>query len=170
MIYQTQVRAGETHIGSVGGHTIVSIVTPTLSVGATYVANDYVGTDHTPMSFTLARVNAGSGVIVGATLIDYAVASVAAELWLFSATLDMGHDSDAFSLTDAQALTCIGVIPFSTYYASALNSISTGTIPNGGLPFVCGAGVKTIFGCLVTRGAPAYTNGLVSVRLAALAD
>jgi len=165
------LKAGEAHIGEVGGKAIAITVTPTLTVGATYVANDFVGTNNTAMTFAgAARIAAGSGTVIGATLIDYVVASAAAELWLFSAApAGLGLDSAAFTITDADSLLCIGVIPFSTYYASALNSVSSGSIPNSNLPFKLASGTS-LFGALVTRGAPAYTNGLVSVRVVIAQD
>jgi hypothetical protein len=161
------ITAGETHLGEVGGRGLPITVTPTLTVGATYVANDFVGTNNTAMTFAgAARVTGGSGRVIGATLHDFVIASVAAELWLFSvAPAGLGLDSAAFTITDADNLLCIGVIPFNTYYASALNSHSVGTIPNGELPFKCPVGATSLFGALVTRGAPAYTNGLVSVSI-----
>ena len=163
--------AGEAHAAQVGGHTLIVTVTPTLTVNATYVAGDYVGTDHTAMSFSVARVNAGSGTVISALLVSYVVTTVACELWLFDVTpAGLPDDSAAFTITDADALTCIGVIPFNTYYASALNSISRGEVGLG-IPFVCGAGVKTIFGAIVTRGAPAWeTDGDISIRLGVLQD
>ncbi len=167
----TRIAAGETHLGAVGGHTAIVTVTPTLTVHATYVANDFVGESGVPMTFAVARVNAGSGTVISAALIDYIPASVAAELWLFDTTVTPPADSAAWTISDAHALTCIGVIPFSTYYASAVNSVSMGSV-GVGIPFVCGAGVKNIFGCLVTRGAPAYINtaGDVVVRLGVIQD
>ena len=159
------LKACEAHIGEVGGKGLQITVTPTLTVGATYAANDFVGTDHTGMTFAGAgRIAAGSGRVIGAILHDYVIASVAAELWLFTVPpAGLGLDSAAFTITDN--LTCIGVIPFNTYYASALNSISNGTIPNGQIPFKCAAADTALYGALVTRGAPAYTNGLVSVSI-----
>lgn len=157
--------AGELHIGEVGGKGLQITVTPTLTVGATYVANDFVGTSATGMTFAgAARIAAGTGRVIGAILHDYVLASVAAELWLFTVTpAGLPADSAAFTITDN--LTCIGVIPFNTYYASALNSISNGTIPNGQIPFKCAVADTALYGALVTRGAPPYTNGLVSVSI-----
>ncbi len=171
LLTELKVKADPTETQTVGGTTVTIVVTPTLTVGATYVANDFVGTNNTAMTFAgAARIAAGSGMVVGATLIDYALASVAAELWLFSAApAGLGLDSAAFTITDADALLCIGVIPFASYYASALNSISNGSIPNGCLPYKLAAGTS-LFGALVTRGAPAYTNGLVSVRICVVQD
>jgi len=145
-------------------------VTPTLSVNATYIANDYVGTDHTPMSFSLARLNAGSGTIIGAVLISKVVVTGSYELWLFDTTLDPGHDSDAWTITDAEQLTCIGVIPFSTWYANANGAVSLGYVGSG-IPFVTLGAAKIIFGCLVTRATVAWeADGDVSVRLNVIQD
>ena len=147
----------------------ISVVTvvPVLTSHALYVANDYVGTDHVPMTFTVARVLGGAGAVLEAVLIDYAAQSVAAELWLFDTTLDTPHDSAPWTLSDAEAATCIGVIPFTTYYADALNVVSMGGNPNP-LGFKCGAASQAIFGCLVTRGAPTYAAGDLTVRLKVL--
>jgi len=160
--------AEKTYFGMVlsgGGIKIIDVV-PTLTVHATYVANDYVGTNNVAMTFAdAARVLAGSGIVIAAELVDYVVASVAAELWLFdTAPAGLGLDSAAFTITDADAARCIGVVPFSTYYASALNSVSP--VGNLTLGFTCLAGSQNIYGALVTRGAPAYAaSGDVRVRL-----
>ena len=164
-IYGNGQAIGEGHIGEVGGKGLRITVTPTLTVGATYAANDFVGTNNVGMTFAgAARIAAGTGRVIGAILHDYVIAKVAAELWLFTVTpAGLPADSAAFTITDN--LTCIGVISFSTYFASALNSISNGDIKNGQLPFKCAAADQALYGALVTRGAPAYTNGLVSVSI-----
>jgi hypothetical protein len=88
---------------------------------------------------------------------------VAAELWLFDTAITAPADSAAWTITDAMSKTCVMVIPFSTYYASALNCVSMGD----GLPrkFKCASGSTVLYGALVTRGAPAYASGDVTVRL-----
>jgi len=160
----TSIAAGENHLGMVGGNATVVTVTPTLTVHATYAAGDYVGESATPMTFAAcARVNGGTGKITGAVLIDYALQSVPCELWLFDQTVTPPNDSAAWSISDADALKCCGVIPFTVYYASALNSVSPAS--NLSIPFKIGSAAVALFGCLVTRGAPAYASGDVSVRL-----
>jgi len=142
---------------------------PILTVAATYVANDYIGTSGVAMIFAnCARDNAGTGTVVGAVLIDGALQSVLSELWLFDTAPTPPADSAAWSISDADAVRCIGVIPFSIYYASALNSIS----PVSGLniPFQTGAASRSLFGCFVTRGAPAYASLDLTFRLRILQD
>lgn len=138
-------------------------VTPTLTVHAGYVAGDFVGTSTVPMTFAAAaRVPGGTGFIISAVLVDYAGQSVQGELWLFSGTVTPPADSAAWTIADADALKCIGVIPFATYYASALNCVSQWS---GQIGFKCGNGSIDLYGCFVTRGAPAYASGDISFRL-----
>ena len=156
-------KVGGAHLGGTDLHVIT--VSPVLTVAATYVANDYVGTSTDPMDFEgVVDKNGASGFILGATLIDYALQSVAGELWLFDTTVVPPADSAAWTITDAESATLIGVIPFSTYYASAANSVSNGT-PANPLPFKCGSAVNDIYGCFVTRGAPAYASLDLTFRL-----
>jgi hypothetical protein len=130
---------------------------PVLTVHATYVANDYIGTSAVAMTFSNVVMRpGGTGTIVSAMLVDYALQSVAGELWLFDTAVTPPNDSSTWTISDAHAATCIGVIPFSTYYASAVNSVCP--VTNAGIAFKCASGSKDIYGCFVTRGAPAYAS------------
>lgn len=155
--------AGENHIGEFGGRQTSITNTPTLTVASSYAANDYVGTSASPIVFPVARIPNGSGIILSAVLIDYALQSIPAELWLFDATVTPPNDSAAWTISDADSLKLIGVISFAAYYASAANSVSP--VNNVGLAFKTIGSDINIYGCLVTRGAPAYSNGDVSIRL-----
>jgi len=161
------ITAGETHIGEVGGRCTTISVTPTLTVAGAYTAGEFVGTSATALVFANAvRVSAGSGIIESAVLVDYALQSVACELWLFDTAVTPPADNAAWTITDAHSATCIGVIPFSTYYASALNSVSS----EKGLGIAFKAIATTIWGALVTRGTPTYASGDVTVRLSIMQD
>lgn len=166
---RVNVEPGEEHVGAIGGNTISVDVVPALTVAATYAANDYVGTSGVAMTFAgCARVNAGTGIIQSAVLVDYALQSIAAELWLFDTAPTPPADSAAWSISDAHAARCIGIVQFSTYFASALNSVSQAH--NLGIAFKSAAGATALYGCLVTRGAPAYATGDLTVRLMILQD
>jgi hypothetical protein len=146
-------------------------VTPTLTVGGTFATGDYVGTSGTCMTFTGCALEAGKGgFVLGADLIDGSGATgVAAELWVFDAAVTPPNDNAAWSISDADAKKKVCVIPFSTYYASALNCTSEGQpASNGGKHFTSVTG--NLFGCLVTRGAPVYANGDVIIRLSVMPD
>jgi hypothetical protein len=158
-------------ISAYGGSTKTVSATPVLTVAATYAANDFVGTSATAITFSnCATVDGGTGVILGATLIDNDLQSVAMELWLFDDTpADLPADSAAWTFTDA--VTPICVIPFSAYYASVLNSVSCGA-PAYPVPFKCAAGSTAIYGCLVNRGTPpaGWATLKLTVKLSILQD
>ena len=156
---------------SSGGITVIAdALIGTLTTAGAQAAGDFVGTDHTMITFAnCARVNGGTGVISRVLFVDGDLQSKPGELWLFDtaavvADEGLGHDNAAFTITDAIAKTCIGVIPFSAYYASALNSVSVGT-PSSPIAFACLAGSKDLYGAFVTRGAPTYTTNVPFFRL-----
>lgn len=144
---------------TLAGHDIDTVAeTPTLTVHANYAAGDYVGTSATPMTFTnCARIAGGGGYIVSAMIIDGALQSVSGELWLFDSDPTPPNDSAAWTITDANALRLVGIIPVSTYYASAANSVGQSDTQN--IAFRCASGSRDLFGCFVTRGAPTYADG-----------
>lgn len=158
---------GEAHIGAVGGNAFGVDVTPTLSVAATYVANDYVGTNNVAMVFpNCARLNGGYGWITRVLLVVSIVDITALELWLFdTAPAGLGLDSAAFTITDADAARCVGVIPFQTFYTSALNAVAGGYMPNGPMGFQCLPGSRDLYGAFKTNGAPTYAGNVLTPRL-----
>ena len=147
--------------------TKIVSVTPTLTVHATYVANDYVGESGVPMTFaSVVDKVGGSGKVISALIVDYAVQHIVGELWLFDTTFAPPADSAAWTVSDAIAETCIGVInfPAASYYASAANEVCRGT-PAAPLAFQCGSASKDLYGAFVTRGTPAYASGDITFRL-----
>jgi hypothetical protein len=154
----------------VKGNTVLIRATPTLTTAGTYAANDYVGTSGTCVTFAnAARVNNGAGWILGAQLIDYATQSVSGELWLFDTAGTPPADNAAWTMADASMARLVCVIPFSTYYASAVNSVSQG-IPAAPAAFQTLAGSKDLYGVFVTRGAPVYATGDLTFILSVSQD
>jgi hypothetical protein len=153
---------GTKYIGKTAIDMPAVSATPTLTVHATYVANDYIGTSGAAMQFAnMVRENGGSAFI-HAKMYSNVAQSIAHELWLFDAAITPPADSAAWSISDADMLHCIAVIPFSTWFQSAINSVSC---PND-MPWVkCAAGSKDIWGCIVTRGAPTFADGDMTIKL-----
>lgn len=146
--------AGEAHVGEVGSPTAYLTSTPTLTVASGYTTNDYVGPSTTPASFAnAARVSGGKLVIKSLTITDKTTtAAVALELWLFSATVTVPADSAAWSISDADNLLCVGVIPITAdkWYASALNKVYS----DDSLSKVVKCAATSLFYALVARGVP----------------
>jgi hypothetical protein len=165
------ITSSENVIGKVGGNATVVSVAPVLTVAATYISGDYVGTSSAPMTFSsCARIAGGTGLVTSCMLIDYGLQSVVGELWLFDGSVTAPADSAPWSLSDADMAKCIGIIPFTTYYASALNSVSFGVPSSSPIGFKCGDSLRELYGCFVTRGAPTYATGNLTFRLNVLQD
>lgn len=101
------------------------------------------------------------GIIAQATLIDSANQSTKldAELWLFDTTVTMDNDNAAFTPTDTECGTLVGIIPFSTSYWKAGDATSGA----GGnavchvqglvIPFNVVHASNALYGILVARNA-----------------
>ncbi len=144
--------AGTNVIGQVHGGGISISVTPTITAGA-YHAKDAVGGE---MTFANAvRVAGGSGIINSVVIADNDDEKAGLELWLFSATVTEAADNAAMDFTDAEMLTCVGVIPISTsdYYSLADNGAAVKSAV--GLQFKCAS--TSLFGQLKCTATPTYT-------------
>jgi hypothetical protein len=141
-----------------GTKTVEVAATPTLDTSA-YASGDCLHT--TVITFASAVDASLSGFIEKMVVVDRELQSQPCELWLFSATVTPAAANAAHSISDADAALCIGVIYSGPYYASALNSVS---VAKGvGLAIKCAA--TSLFGILVTRGAPTYAAGSLTVSL-----
>ena len=150
-----------------GGYLLKPSSNPTLSVAASYVSGDYIGTSATPWSWTACRTSGGTGQLQSVTVVDKAAQSIAGELWLFDRSVTVPNDSAAWTITDADAQFLLGVVPVSTYYASAANSVAS--VTGVGMPIWCN-GSSTVYGAWVTRGAPSYASGDLTIILGVSAD
>jgi hypothetical protein len=147
------------------------LVTPTLTVHATYVANDYVGTSGVCMRFPgAARVNGGTGYVQSCIFLDYALQQVPGKLWLFDDAVTPPNDSAAFTISDADMAKWIGTINYSSFDATAANAGSK--MDSWPIGFKCAVGSMDLFGCFQTLGAPAYNNatGDIAFKMVTLQD
>jgi hypothetical protein len=172
-----RIGAAENFVGFVGSKQKTVSANFTRPANTTvYAAGDAVTdstTSPTQMTFDgVARANAGSGVIVGAVLIDSANQTTKGqfELWLFDATVTPDNDNAVFTPTDTECGTLIGVIEFNIPKVGDATSGAGGNVvyPVGNLsiPFTCGASVDDVYGLLVVRNAYTPVSGEVfTVRL-----
>lgn len=178
-----KLTAGEEHLGEVGGRstTIVGAVTRPADTEQ-YAAGDVIANStSTPAVITFsgcARINGGTGIIVGAQLIDSANQTVkpALELWLFDTTVTPDNDNAVFTPTDAELLTLVGIIQFSTWFvgdatAGAGGNVASLAVLSNHLVFDCGTATTALYGVLVARNAYTPVSGeIFSVRLRVLQD
>ena len=159
-----QTTPGTTNLVAVANQTVAITVSVTLTVGGSYASGDFVGTNGAPISFANAvRTSGGSATLRSVTISDPAAsAAVALELWLFNATVTPPNDSAAWNLTDSDGLKCVGIVSIPT--TAQFLSSATGVMHVGGLGLQFHTAATTLFGALVTRGAPTY-SGTLQVKL-----
>jgi hypothetical protein len=169
--------AGEAFIGFVGSKQKVVSTNFTRPANTTaYAAGDAVtNSTSAPVIMTfdaVARANAGSGTVIGASLVDSANQTTKGqfELWLFDTTVTPDNDNAVFTPTDAECATLIGIVQFNLPFVGDATAGAGGNVVyivnNLSIPFTTGASVDDIFGLLVVRNA--YTPvsaGVFTVRL-----
>jgi hypothetical protein len=126
----------------------------------TYAVSDVYSEDATTGTIwtfsNAARANGLGGIIQSAVLIHSVAQTlkIDAELWLFDTTIASGNqDNAAWALTDAEAKTLIGVIPFSAGSFKVGNGNGIIMSDSLALPFQCAAGTTSIFGQVILRNA-----------------
>lgn len=148
----------------------------------TYAIGDVVcNSTSAPVVMTFdacADGNAGSGVVIGASLVDGANQTLKGlfELWLFDTSPTIDNDNAAWTPTDAELATLVGIIPFSTARIGDAtsgiggNAVYAPDLPVN-LPFVTGGSSDDLFGVLVARNAYVpVAQGTFAVRLFVLQD
>ena len=126
---------------------------PTCDTSA-YAAGDLIGGK---LSFASAvQFAAGSGRIGNVLLVDQAKQQIEVDLILFGAdpTGTTFTDQAALDIADADIDKVVAVVNLAFYTAFSDNAIAQYS-PPGGLPFKLASGT-TLYGALVTRGAPTY--------------
>lgn len=150
---------------TVGDVVTRTIVVPGVGTGA-HSANDTVGQLFEISQ--LARESGKGGVIETVALVETTTNSISTELWLFDRVITPAADDAAHSISDAHAASCVGVVPITAYYASALNSV--GVARGVGLAFQCRSDSSSLFGLLVTRGAPTYAASGITVAVSVIQE
>ena len=140
--------------------------TPTITAGA-YAAGQNVGGLLTFAS--AARQTGGGGVIKSMEIIDDASQSVQLELWLFNQTFTQGADTAAWTPVEAELenLVCVISTAAGIYYTGG----ATATVCDVEISKRYDVVGTSLFGRMVTRGAPTYaaTDDL-TVKIGLLQD
>jgi hypothetical protein len=144
-----------------------------------YTIGDEVGTASTaPTTVSVARVNGGSGILLGAKAVysNYPATVPQLVLLVFSATVTLAGDNAQVALSDADAAKLVAVIPLTATQAvnySAGAPVSSGALFLAGSPtqpaphFVCGGSEQTLYCCLITLNAftPIANSETITVTL-----
>lgn len=129
-------------------------VTPTVSTTPAYAVKDAVGG---LLTFANAvRASGGTCRLESVQVVDKSDShqDSSLELVLFDRTLSAPTDNALFAPTDAEMLTCVGVVPIGLWADYSVNSVAC--VNNVGLSMVLNG--TSLFGVLVARGLPTYTS------------
>lgn len=144
---------GEAHVVSARIRTSVQL-TPTVDTSI-YAAGDAVGG---LLTFTsVARKSGGTGRVTKVVITDASKQSAQLDLVLFNQTFSATADQSAFAPSTADLANCIGSINIPAANYSAFSANSAATVQLTDFPFVLASGTS-LFGQLVSRGTPTYTN------------
>jgi len=141
---------------------------PAVSSGTAYVAGNVVGG---LLTFAgMARAAGQGGVLQSALLRDKSGQNASYDLFLFDAAPTTPGDRTAVALSAADLAKCVGVVSFAGQALGAASTMGVQTVGGLGLAFKLASGT-TLYGILVTRGAPTYAGTAdVSVDLIVLPD
>jgi hypothetical protein len=113
---------------------------------AAYVTGDQFGNLVTLTN--AARVSGGSGMITGVTINSASVLIGPFDVLFFESSVTLAGDSSPFSISDADGLKLIGIVPLAGAYSLGLNRISQAF--NLAVPYVC-VGGTSLFASIITR-------------------
>lgn len=146
-------------------------VTPTFTVGGAGASGDYQGKSTAPEFFTrVARRDGFPAIIKSVVITDKTTtAAVAMELWLFESTFTAPTDNDAWAISDADQLKCVGVLELAAnrWYANSNGKVFSDD--RFCLPLKPTA--QALYFALVARGVtPAWVTGDLQISLGVLQD
>jgi hypothetical protein len=136
------------------------------TVTTTYAAGDTLGN---LMTFTgMARATGGGGRITSMILSDYSDVIGAIDVFVFRASVTFGTDNSAPSISDADTLSLVGIVPL--LGPVDLGGVKVISAHNINIPYDCSGGTSLYVG-LVTRTANAvFAGGADSLRLTFFAE
>ncbi len=131
------------------------------SATANYTAGDVIG-----VVTTIANVNAANSrpcIIRNAVIADDYGKMGPVDVYLFSATVSPGVDNTAFTITDAELLTCLGVLRFPGADTNANGNFLQAVGGSLGLPIVLGASTS-LFAVFVARSDNAFFTAALGAQ------
>ena len=148
------------------GEGITLAQTPTITAGA-YAANDAVGG---LLTFALAgrQVSEGGSILTDVLIVDDAGQDAELELWLFNQTFTAMADNAAWAPSEADLENLIAVV---STVGSPWRAAGTPSVCNIECTRRIDLSGTSLFGQLVTRGAPTYAaTDDITVKVKLLQD
>lgn len=109
-----------------------------------------------------ARVSGGTGTITGVTINSASVLTGTFDVLFFDSSVTLAGESAPFSISDADGLKLIGIVPMAGAYSLGLNRVSQAF--NIAIPYVC-VGSTSLYAAIITRSAFTLAAGDFASKL-----
>lgn len=164
----SSIAAGETHLGEVGGKTVVFDVTLSLDTGI--YASGEVLADTQQMDAFFRKAD-GTGILQSIVVLDEDDQGAAFDIYFFSANRSLGTENSAPNISDANARDLLGVVSIATTDYKDLGGVRMACIKNIALPVKAVSGTDDLYvGVVNGTGTPTYTASGIRLRVGALLD
>lgn len=164
---QVALAAGEGHIGSIGGNSVVAEVTLTLDTSI-YASGDVLA--DTQEIANAIRVNAGTGVIHSLIILDKDDQAQALDVVFFKTNVSLGSENSPVSITDANADEILGIVEvLAGDYVDLVNSQLV-TVTDVGIVVVADAAATSLWVGVISRGTGTYTASGITMKIGILQD
>lgn len=156
------IAAGENHIGKVSTPDDVIDVTFTLDTSA-YADGDVLADTQSVAS--VARVNAGTVILVSVTVIDEDDQGMGLTLVFLDSNNALGTENNAPNISDANARQILGFVKITTSDYIDLGGVRIACIRGVGLEMKAAAGVTTLYVGAISNGTGTYTASGLKLKL-----
>ncbi len=161
------VGAGENHIGSIGGNSVVAEITLTLDTSI-YASGDVLA--DTQEVASAIRVNAGTGVIHSLIILDKDDQGQAMDVVFLKTNVSLGSENSPVSITDANADEILGIVEVAAGdYVDLVNSQLV-TVTDVGVVVVADTGATSLWVGVISRGTGTYTASGITLKIGILQD
>jgi len=145
----------------------IAVTSAGLTTGTTaYVTGDVLGT-----LFTLAnaaRTSGGSGRIRSVVLVDELDITNAIDVFYFRGSVTFGTDNSAPSISDADALQLVAVVPLVNMLD--LGGVRVNSAHNLSIPYDCDSGTSLYAGLVTRSGHTFFTGSATAIKLITLVE
>lgn len=161
------IGAGENHIGSIGGNSVVAEVTLTLDTSI-YASGDVLA--DTQEIASAIRINAGTGVIHSLIILDKDDQGQPLDVVFLKTNVSLGSENSPVSITDANADEILGIVEVvAGDYVDLVNSQLV-TATDVGIVVVADSAATSLFVGVISRGAGTYTASGITLKIGILQD
>lgn len=161
--------ATETHLGEVGGKTVVYSVTLSTDTAA-YASGDLIADTQQLNAFF--RKTDGTGIIQSLTITDEEAQGVAMYVLFMKTSTSLGSENSAPNITDANlSAGFIGMVAIETADWITVSGAKVACIRNIGLPVMAVSGTDDLYiAVLNSTGSPDWDADSLVVQIGALLD